>query len=92
MKRWIWPVGINALAALVLTWPLVLHITASIPLGSERSPTVPLFNLWTLGRKVNPIQLSYQGYLDAPVFYPVQGAFAYSEPQPLIGLMAAQFV
>ena len=91
MKRWIWPIGIYVLAALALTWPLVLHITESIPLGSERSATAPLFNLWTLGWNVNRIQLGYQGYWDAPIFYPVQGAFAYSEPQPLTGLMAAPF-
>jgi len=91
MKRWIWPIGIYALTAIALTWPLVLHITERIPLGSERSPTVPLFNLWTLGWNVNRIQLGYQGYWDAPIFYPVQGAFAFSEPQPLTGLLALPF-
>ena len=91
MKRWIWPTGIYALAASALTWPLVLHITESIPLGSERSPTVPLFNMWTLGWNVNRIQLGYREYWDAPIFYPVQGAFAFSDPQPLTGLMAAPF-
>ena len=91
MKRWKWPIGIYALATLALTWPVVLHITESIPLGSEKAPTVPLFNLWTLGWNVSQIQLGYQGYWDAPIFYPVQGTFAYSEPQSLSGLLAIPF-
>lgn len=91
MKRWIWPIGIYTLATLALTWPLASHATDSIPMGSEQSPTVPLFNLWTLGWNSSRIYLGYQGYWDAPIFYPVQGAFAFSEPQPLTGLIAAPF-
>jgi hypothetical protein len=77
------------LAAIVLTWPLVSQITHSIPLGSESASTVPLFNLWTLGWNVDRLQHGYEDYWDAPIFYPVPGAFAFSEPQPLSGLLAA---
>jgi hypothetical protein len=69
----------------------VLHLADSIPLGSERSPTVPLFNLWSLGWNVDRLQHGFQGYWDAPIFYPVRGSFAFSEPQPLSGLMSAPF-
>lgn len=88
MKRWLWPTGIYTLAVLALTWPLAMHITESIPSGSEQSPTVPLFNLWTLGWNTNQIQLGYREYWNAPIFYPVQDTFAFSEPQPLSGLLA----
>jgi hypothetical protein len=60
-------------------------------LGSERSPTVPLFNLWTLGWNVNRLQHGYQEYWNSPLFYPVRETFAFSEPQPLSGLIAAPF-
>ncbi len=60
-----------------------------IPLGSEPSATVPLFNLWTLGWNVRVLRGGYQGYWNAPIFYPVTGAFAFSDPQPLTGLLAA---
>jgi hypothetical protein len=36
MKRWKWPTVIYALATLALTWPLLLHFTESIPMGSDR--------------------------------------------------------
>jgi hypothetical protein len=91
MKRWLWPIGIYILAVLVLTWPLALHLSDAIPLGSERSPTVPLFNLWALGWNVNRLLHGYQEYWNAPIFYPVPGSLAFSEPQSLSGLIAAPF-
>lgn len=41
-------VGTCVLAALVSTWPLVLHLPTAVPLGTEQEPTVPIFNIWTL--------------------------------------------
>ena len=87
----LWLTGFYGLVALVLTWPTVLHLTGFIPLGSEHTTTVPLFNLWTLGWNVNRLQHGYQGYWDAPIFYPSPGAFAFSEPQPLTSLLGWAF-
>lgn len=52
---------------------------------------MPSFNLWTLGWNVNRLLHGYQGYWNAPIFYPVPGSLAFSEPKPLSGLMAAPF-
>ncbi len=78
-----------ALAPLLLTWPLPRHLASALPLGSEASPTVPWFNLWTLGWNVNRLGQAYRDYWQAPIFYPAPDAFAFSEPQPLSGLLAA---
>jgi hypothetical protein len=60
-----------------------------VPLGSERSASVPLLNIWTLGWNGEKFLNLYQGYWDAPIFYPVKGALAFSDPQPLGGPLAA---
>ncbi len=85
----IWIGGVYGAVATAVTWPTVRHLAASIPLGSESTPTVPLFNLWTLGWNVDRLLHGYQGYWNAPIFYPAPGAFAFSEPQPLTGILAA---
>lgn len=76
------------LLALVATRPLASSWTTAIPLGSEPTPTVSLFNLWTLGWNIDRVNVGGQDYWDAPIFYPAQDAFAFSEPQPLMGLTA----
>jgi hypothetical protein len=60
-------------------------------MGTEPVGTVPLFNLWTLWWNADRLQSLYLGYWDAPIFHPLPGAFAFSEPQPLTGLLAALF-
>ncbi len=90
-RHWAWPSIFYGATAVLFTWPLVTQLTRAIPLGSEPTPTVPLFNLWTLGWNVNRLGQGYAGYWDAPIFYPTVGALAFSEPQPLTGLLAAPF-
>lgn len=80
--------ALYGLGAVIFTWPLALHITTDLPLGSESSPTVPLFNLWTLGWNTDRLLHGYRAYWQAPIFFPVHGAFAFSDPQPLTGLLA----
>lgn len=75
--------------AAVATWPLARHLTSHLPMGTEPVATVPLFNLWTLWWNADRLQALYTGYWDARIFHPVRGAFAFSEPQPLTGLVAA---
>lgn len=80
-------VAFHGVVALVLTWPLVLHLTSSLPLGTEDTGTVPLFNLWTLRWNQQQAGDLFRHYWDAPIFHPTPGAFALSEPQPLTGLV-----
>jgi len=56
--------------AVVWTWPLALHATTHLPLGTESSATVPLFNLWTLRWNADRLAHGYAGYWDAPIFFP----------------------
>ncbi|MFZ0544303.1 MAG: hypothetical protein WAM60_02625 [Candidatus Promineifilaceae bacterium] len=73
--------------AVGLTWPLGAQMGDRLPLGTEGSATVPLFNLWTLMWNADRLQHGYAGYWDAPAFYPERGTFALSEPQPLTGVI-----
>ena len=78
-----------AAGAVYLTWPLASGLDGGIALGSERIATVPLFNLWTLAWNVESVGRGFDGYWQAPIFHPTPDAFAFSEPQPLLGLLAA---
>ncbi len=75
--------------ALILTYPLPLRLFSHIPRGSEEAATVPFFNLWTLQWNIDQQMQGYPRYWDAPIFAPDQGAFAFSEAQPLSALLAA---
>jgi hypothetical protein len=75
-----------------LTFPLVTVIFSHIPVGQEPAATVPLFNLWTLQRNIDQLMSGYPTYWNAPIFVPVTGAFAFSDPQPLTALLAAPVV
>lgn len=66
----------------VLQWPLVCAPLTSLSLGPTESPVVPLFNLWTYWWNADRAAQGFQGYWDAPIFYPVADTFAFSEPQP----------
>jgi hypothetical protein len=77
------------MAALAATWPLALHLSTAILMGTEREATVPLFNLWTLWWTADRADHGFAAYWDAPIFYPTRGAFSFSEPQPLTGLVVA---
>ncbi len=75
--------------AIVLTWPLALHLPTHLPLGAESAATVPMFNLWTLQWNADRLQALYAHYWHAPIFHDETGAFAFSDPQPLTGLLFA---
>jgi hypothetical protein len=70
------------------TWPLALHLNTAIPQGSQPAATVPLFNLWTTWWNADRLREGLAGYWDAPIFHPTRGAFAFSEPQPTLLLVA----
>ena len=71
----------------VVTWPLALHLTDALPLGTEQESTVPLFNTWTLWWMQDRAIRGFENFWQAPIFYPSEGTFTFSEPQPLTGLL-----
>lgn len=70
----------------VVTWPLALHLKEALPLGTEQETTVPLFNTWTLWWVADRAGHGFESFWQAPIFYPTEGTFTFSEPQPLTGL------
>ncbi len=73
--------------AIILTWPLLANISTVIPIGTERTTTIPLFGLWTLLWNAQQVPDLFQHYWNAPIFYPVEGTFAFSEtmlPQGIV--------
>ena len=65
-----------------------IRLPASVPLVSTDVATVPLFNAWTIGWNADRALHGFSGYWDAPIFYPADDAFAFSEPQPATLLVA----
>lgn len=66
--------------------PLLPVLTAPldfIPVTRGGSATVPLFNAWTILWNVKGIERGFQGWWDAPIFFPERQCFAFSEPMPL---------
>lgn len=78
-----------SLTTVLSTWPLAMHLEDALPLGSERSATIPYFNLWTLGWNADRLAHGYDDYWNAPIFHPTPGTFALSDPQPLTGVAFA---
>jgi hypothetical protein len=66
---------VYVLLAVVLTWPLVRHLTDSIP----GDPGDPLLNAWTLGWDADRLRHALHGIWDAPNFYPYHHTLAFSE-------------
>lgn len=81
--------AIYLLAAILLTYPTIFHLTTQIPLGSETSSAVPFLNVWTQGWNGMALRGGLQGYWDAPIFYPISGSFAFADPQPLTAPISA---
>ena len=78
-------------AVLIVTWPLAQNFTTRIPLGTEQEATVPFFNSWTLWWVADRAGNGFTDFWQAPIFYPTEGTFAFSEPQPLTGLLVLAF-
>ncbi len=60
----------------------------TLPLISTDVSTVPLLNAWTIGWNADRAKGGFEGYWDAPIFFPLDNAFAFSEPQPATVLVA----
>lgn len=77
-----------ALAALS-TWPLIARLGEVLPLGREREATVPLASSWALWWTSDRISAGFAHFWDAPILHPAPQAFAFSEPMPVLGGLAA---
>ena len=65
--------------AVVVTWPLAVRLDRSIPQGAESSPTVPVFNLWTVAWNLDRVWSGWRNFWDAPHFAPTEKTLALSE-------------
>jgi len=77
------------LAALAATWPLVLAPGSAIPRGTELTGTPMLHDLWSLWWTADRAAHGFQGIWNAPIFFPQQGAFTFSDPKLLLGVASA---
>lgn len=68
--------------AIACTWPLAQSLSTSLPLGCEGVATVPLLNGWTIWWNAERAAHAFQHYWDAPIFFPTERTFAFSEAQP----------
>ena len=74
--------------AVAATWPLARNLDDTLPLGTEPVASVPLFNLWTLWWNADRALHLGADYWDAPIFFPAESAFAFSEAQPTTVVVA----
>lgn len=74
--------------ALIATQPLVWQLGEGLPLAGKPPATVPLFNLWTLWWNADRAKHGFADYWQAPIFYPTDSTFAFSEPQPTLLIVA----
>ncbi|MFZ9089043.1 MAG: hypothetical protein ACO3FE_03040 [Planctomycetaceae bacterium] len=61
--------------------------TTSVALPPQGSRTVALFNIWSMLWNSKQILTPQLEWWNAPVFFPEQGSFAWSEPQPITMLL-----
>ena len=77
--RWFW---LYVAITLLIQWRLVGSVTTHISYGREEDATVPMLNLWTVWWNADRAQHGFQHYWDAPLFYPTEKTFPFSETQP----------
>jgi hypothetical protein len=92
VRRWLWPLLAYLTAAVVATWPLVLHPRAL--LGASSGAGDPYLNLWILGWGMqailsNPGSVFTGAVFNANIFYPATGTLAYSDHLLLQSLLLA---
>ena len=86
-----WPLAcafFYLILALVLTWPVVSSPFSKVPIGSESTAAVPLYNIWATWWNADRLAGGLFGYWDAPIFFPTKGSFCLSEPQPTTMMVA----
>lgn len=86
-----WPLAcafFYLILALVLTWPVDKTPFSMVPIGSEPTVSVPLYNIWVTWWNADRLAGGLFGYWDAPIFFPTKGSFCLSEPQPTTMMVA----
>lgn len=62
--------------------PVLRDPSGCLPVRENMMTTVPLFNAWTIWWNADRLSHGFAGYWDAPIFFPTERTFAFSEPQP----------
>lgn len=82
LVRRLWPAVLIVLAAVWVVSPVLSSPTRLIPIRHNTIQTVPVFNAWTIWWNADRLTHGFADYWDAPIFWPHQSTFAWSEPQP----------
>jgi len=77
------------LFAIASTWPLATQLGNSLPQGTDRAATVPLFHAWSIGWTADRMADGLTGLWTAPIFTPTPDSFLFSDPVILLGMLAA---
>src|SRR5215831_6294236 len=80
VRRWLPPAALFAVLTLVFAAPVLGHFRSSIPHDAGD----PVLNTWILWWNTQRLPLT-SAWWDAPMFFPMRGAFALSEV--LLGLL-----
>ncbi|HBE66682.1 MAG TPA: hypothetical protein DDW52_00905 [Planctomycetaceae bacterium] len=80
--------GLFFVVAACSTWPLPLHFRTALPTGTSHIGTVPMLNAWTYWWNGQSASSGLADYWNAPIFHPVTGTLAFSEPQSITCLFA----
>lgn len=75
------------LFVLAVAFSIVPLSSTEVVVHGDFEPVVPLFNAWAVWWN-SRVCIFSSGYWDAPIFAPSAGTFAFSEPQPITGLLA----
>ena len=73
--------------AIVQTWPLLGSLLSHVPFGNYPASTTVRWQLWAMWWNGVSLTSGYGNYWNAPILFPEQLAFAFSEPQWLTGLL-----
>ena len=87
VRRWI-PVFILLAFAVWTIAPVWRDPRGCLPVRENMNTTVPMFNAWTIWWNADRLSHGFAGYWDAPIFFPTEQAFAFSEPQPATIIVA----
>ena len=76
--------GLFVLLSIAMTFPLVLHMTDSVPsdLGD------PLYNIWVMAWEHHKLGSGLGGFWNGNIFYPHTGTLLYADYFPALSLMA----
>ena len=88
--RFFRPVLLLSVLAVLSVLPLLTVSFAPldrIPVTSSGSASVPLFNAWTILWNTIGVECGFQGWWDAPIFFPERQCFAFSEPMLLTAVL-----